>query len=276
MNDFVSSLEKRASDSLKIIRAEEAQILILAKRAMRIFESLFDELKTFVRNYEFENNEDEIRFFKQIKPRLFWQLIYYQKIYILELDRPTGGKDVQIEYLKRELEHLRYCFSKNKEFYHYYRDGADHLDSKYFLRGKIEMMYIYENYYFYNDSSFSTIGDYKISEVISNDMVETYLNEELAKLDDNGMKVDPLGFPATKLIWKGRKAELQEQILSWDSAGSFGDVPLTQLYYYIQNVFNIQLDSNLSRSFGDLKIRNTPTPFLDKLKEALLRRMGRE
>ena len=37
---------------------------------------------------------------------------------------------------------------------------------------------------------------------------------------------------------------------------------------YIQNVFNIQLDSNLSRTLGDLKIRNTPTPFLDKLKDA--------
>jgi hypothetical protein len=78
------------------------------------------------------------------------------------------------------------------------------------------------------------------------------------------------------LTWKGTKAELQEQILSWDSAGTFGDVPLTQLYSYIQNVFNIQLDSNLSRSFSELKLRLSPTPFLDKLKDALLRRMGRK
>jgi hypothetical protein len=56
----------------------------------------------------------------------------------------------------------------------------------------------------------------------------------------------------------------------------FGDTPLTQLYDYIQNVFNIQLDSNLSRTFSDLKIRNVPTPFLDKLKDILLRRMGRK
>ena len=67
-----------------------------------------------------------------------------------------------------------------------------------------------------------------------------------------------------------------EQIISWDSAGIFGDVPLTQLYSYIQNVFNIQLDSNLSRSFSELKIRVSPTPFLDKLKDTLLRRMGRK
>jgi hypothetical protein len=85
-----------------------------------------------------------------------------------------------------------------------------------------------------------------------------------------------LNLDAFTLTWMGSKAELQEQIFSWDSAGMFGDLPLTQLYDYIQNVFNIQLDSNLSRTLGDLKIRNNPTPFLDKLKDALLRRMGRK
>lgn len=84
------------------------------------------------------------------------------------------------------------------------------------------------------------------------------------------------GFPATKLTWKGTKAEFQEQILAWDSAATFGDIPFTQLHSYMQNVFNIQLDSHLSRILDDLKTRNTPTPFLDKLKNALLRRMGRK
>ena len=107
-------------------------------------------------------------------------------------------------------------------------------------------------------------------------MLSAYLMQDIELLKDNGTKIGSFGFPATKLTWKGTKVELQEQIVSWDSAGTFGDVPLIQLYSYIQNVFNIQLDSNLSRSFGELKIRVSPTPFLDKLKDALLRRMGRK
>lgn len=107
-------------------------------------------------------------------------------------------------------------------------------------------------------------------------MLSDYLIREIELLNDSGTIVGSFGFPATKLTWKGSKAELQEQIISWDSAGTFGDVPLTQLHSYIQSVFNIQLDSNLSRAFGDLKIRLSPTPFLDKLKNALLRRMGRK
>ncbi|RHL07427.1 hypothetical protein DW036_14465 [Bacteroides sp. AF39-11AC] len=65
-------------------------------------------------------------------------------------------------------------------------------------------------------------------------------------------------------------------MIAWDSAGIFGDVALTQLHSYIRNVFNIQLDSNISRTFGGLKIRLSPTSFLDKLKNALLRRMERK
>lgn len=105
-----------------------------------------------------------------------------------------------------------------------------------------------------------------MAKVLSNDMLSDYLEREIEALNDNGTIISPFGFPAIKLTWKGTKAELQEQILSWDSAATFGDVPLTKLYEYIQNVFNIQLDSNLSRSFGELKIRLSPTPFLDKLK----------
>lgn len=86
-------------------------------------------------------------------------------------------------------------------------------------------------------------------------MLYSYLTQEIELLNDNGIKVGSFGFPSTKLTWKGSKVELQEQIISWDSAGTFGEVPLTQLYSYVQNVFNIQLDSNLSRSFGELKIR---------------------
>ena len=59
----------------------------------------------------------------------------------------------------------------------------------------------------------------------------------------------------------------------YPSKGGFGNVPLTQLASYISNAFNVHLDMNLSRTFCDMKIRNNPTPWLDKAKEALLKRM---
>lgn len=263
MNDFVSTLEKRANDSLKSIRAEETQMLVQAKKAMRIFESLFDELKAFVRKYEFENEEKEIQFFKEIKPRLFWQLIYYQKIYKLELDRPTGGKEVQIEYLKRELEHIRYYFNKNKEFYHYYRDGADYLDSQYFLRGRVSLKYMGESFYFERDPDFSTYCDFKMAKIIANENVEEYLRTELQKL----LKADDC---RSAIFWTGNKNELV--LLAYGLHKSkrmnHGKLTLKESMEQIQLMFNIDL-GNYSRTYNELQNKKNGTTFLEYMKNIL-------
>ncbi len=69
------------------------------------------------------------------------------------------------------------------------------------------------------------------------------------------------------------KTDLYELIFACDSRKVFGNVPMTQLVEYLQTVFNIELDKNISRSFSDMRIRNTQTPFLDSLKDALIERM---
>lgn len=191
------------------------------------------------------------------------------------MNRPTGI-DMQREYLCEILNDINKYNAKRLDFIRYYRSGSSHWDALCFLRGKMDAEQYLETFSHELDPKFSTNCDFKVAKILANDMLSAYLMHEIELLDDNGLNTCSFGFPATKKTWMGSKAELQEQIFSWDSAGTFGDVPLTQLYDYIQNVFNIQLDGNLSRTFGDLKIRNTPTPFLDKLKSALLRRMDRK
>lgn len=193
------------------------------------------------------------------------------------MDRPTGI-DRQREYLNDLLNGINKYNSKRLDFIRYYRSGSSHFDSLYFLRGQTDTEQYMETFSYEFDPNFTTNCDFKVAKILANDMLSDYLMREIEALNDNNNKImSSFGFPAIKLTWKGSKAELQEQILSWDSDSAFGDVPLTQLHNYIQNVFNIQLDSNLSRVLDDLKIRlSPPTPYIDKLKKALLRRMGRE
>lgn len=162
------------------------------------------------------------------------------------------------------------------DFIRYYRSGSSHLDSLYFLRGQTDTEQYMETFSYEFDPDFTTNCNFKVSKILANDMLSDYLEREIEALNDNNnIIVGSFGFPATKLTWKGTKAEFQEQILAWDSAATFGDVPLTQLHVYMQNVFNIQVDGKLSRILDDLKTRNEPTPFMKKLKNLLLRRMGR-
>ena len=243
--------------------------------ASHMLTEAFNQLKAFIVSYDFKDEEEEIFFFKDTKPKLCSRLIYYRKVYNIEMNRPEGV-DKQREYLSEILDSINKYNCKRLDFIRYYRSCSSHLDAAYFLRNKPDMEQYLETFKYEFDSNFTTNCDFKVAKILANDMLSAYLMHEMELLNDSGRKVCSFGFPATKLTWKNSKVELQEQIIAWDSAGTFGDVPLTQLYNYIQNVFNIQLDSNLSRSFSELKIRVSPTPFIDKLKDALLRRMGRK
>lgn len=275
MIQYTSSLKKEVDAKIEQIECSEISMITKSLEASRTLMDAFNQLKAFILSYSFKNEEEEIFFFKETKPRFCSRLIYYRKVYNIEINRPAGI-DMQREYLSEILDNINKYNIKRLDFIRYYRSCSSHLDTVYFLRGKPDMEQYLETFDYEFDPNFSTNCDFKVAKILANDMLSAYLIHEIEQLNDNGMKVSSFGFPSTKLTWKGTKVELQEQIVSWDSAGTFGDVPLTQLYSYIQSVFNIQLDSNLSRSFGDLKIRLSPTPFLDKLKDALLRRMGRK
>ena len=274
MIQFTSHLKKEVD--IKVEQIEKSEISIIAKslEASRVLAEAFSQLKVFILSYDFKDEDEEISFFKDVKPRLCSRLIYYRKIYNIEMNRPTGI-DKQQEYLGELLNNINKYNCKRLDFIRYYRSDSSHLDALYFLRGKTDAEQYLETFYYELDPKFSTNCDFKVAKILANDMLSAYLMNEIELLNDNG-QIGFFGFPATKKTWKGTKAELQEQIFAWDGAKIFGDVPLTQLYDYIQNVFNIQLDGNISRVLDDKKIRNTPTPFLDKLKDALLRRMGRK
>jgi hypothetical protein len=62
-----------------------------------VLRGAYNQLKTFFLSYNFQSEEEEIMFFKEIKPRLYFRLIYYHKLYNIEMDRPTGIDKRNIE-----------------------------------------------------------------------------------------------------------------------------------------------------------------------------------
>lgn len=274
MLDYITKLRKETDEAIDRIESSDSNILKKSLEASHVIGEAFNRLKKFIICYQFRDEAEEISFFKETKPKFCYRLIYYRKLYNIEMNRPAGV-DKQKEYLTEELNEINNYNAKRLDFIRYYRSGSTHLDSLYFLRGKMDSEQYLETFYYELDPDFSTNYDFKVAKILSNDMLLAYLMHEIERLNNNGLSHLPNGFPTIKLTWRGTKTELMEQLYSWDSASTFGEVPLTQLSDYIQNVFNIRLDKNLSRAFSDMKIRNAPTPFLDKLKEALLRRMGR-
>lgn len=271
MKGFADKLEKEIDNRLKAIEKSNLNVLKKSLEASLVLGDAFQRLRDFITNYTFKSEAEEIEFFKVIKPRLYHCLIYYRKVYNIEMNRPVGVES-QKAYLIDEIKAINRYNNKHSDFVRYYRSGMTHLDSLYYLRNRNDTALYLESFHYERDPKFSTNADFKVAKLLANELLSTYLKGELEALEY--VKTAPINsLPSVRLTWQDSKTDLTELIYLLDSKRSFGNVPLSQLAAYIANVFNIQLDTNLSRTFCDMKLRNNPTPWIDKAKQALLQRM---
>lgn len=271
MKGFADKLEKEIDNRLKAIEESNLNVLKKSLEASLVLGDAFQRLRDFITNYTFKSEAEEIEFFKVIKPRLYHCLIYYRKVYNIEMNRPVGVES-QKAYLIDEIKAINRYNNKHSDFVRYYRSGMTHLDSLYYLRNRTDAALYLESFHYERDPKFSTNADFKVAKLLANELLSTYLKGELEALEY--VKTAPINsLPSVRLTWQDSKTDLTELIYLLDSKRSFGNVPLSQLAAYIANVFNIQLDTNLSRTFCDMKLRNNPTPWIDKAKQALLQRM---
>ncbi len=271
MEKFIETLEKEVEKKLRALEHSHLNVLKKSLEASLVLGDAFQLLKEFIDSHKPKSEAEEIEFFKIVKPRLYHRLIYYRKVYNIEMNRPVGVES-QKAYLIDEIKAINRYTNKHSDFVRYYRSGMTHLDSLYYLRNRTDTALYLESFHYERDPRFSTNADFKVAKLLANDMLSVYLKEELEALEyEKKVSDDPL--PAVRLTWQDSKTDLTELIYLLDSKRCFGNVPLTQLAAYIASVFNIHLDANLSRTFCDMKLRNNPTPWLDKAKQALLQRM---
>lgn len=276
MVQFIYNIKERINKDIQSIESEENNIFQKSISIISLLESAFDELKEFISNYTFKNQQDEITFFKETKPQLFSILIYHRKIYNLEMRMPTGSCSDKKNYLENILGRIKYFFDNNADFYQYYRSGSTHLDKYYFLRGKPDIQLILDSFYFERDTKFSTSFDFKVAKMIANERLTVYVNEKLSKISNIITNTDnEMILPKVKLTWTAKKAELVEQIYGWDSTGCFnnGNTNIKELAEYIERVFNINL-GDFYHTFLEIRERKgSRTLFLDKLTKYLNERM---
>ncbi len=164
MDEHVRKIRKETDELINQIESSDSNILKKSLEASHILAEAFDQLKTFIISYKFKEEEEEISFFKEIKPKFCYRLIYYRKLYNIEMNRPAGVEK-QKEYLHEELNEINKYNNKRLDFIRYYRSGASHLDSLYFLRGKMDTEQYLETFYYELDPNFSTNYDCKVAKI---------------------------------------------------------------------------------------------------------------
>jgi hypothetical protein len=239
--------------------------IMLCKKAMA-------KLKNYISSYAFENKEDEIYFFKVLKPQFYSKYIFFINVYNFIMQKPTGGDEIVKEYINYELTDLKRFFAHNHSFYQYYRSGSTQMDEIYFTRGGFDVHVELED--FEEDEVYSTSHDYKLSKIIANEKYQDFLNLELQKLIEHNEEPTPMALELP-LTWTFNKTDLIELIYALVALGVFnnGNTEIKTVVSFFQTAFHVDLGQYYHKYTDITRRKKDRTAFLDKLKLALLRRI---
>lgn len=252
---FYVALENQLAEA-----ADPKEAILICKKAMT-------KLKNYVSSYAFGCTEEEIHFFKEIKPKFYSKYIYFIGLYNYTLQKPTGSSDIQQAYIQMHLAEIKTFFDHNRAFYAYYRAGMTQLDQTYYTRGGFDVHAELED--FEEDELYSTSHDYKLSKIIANEKFQDYLNLEMTKLTNPESLVLPFK-PAT---WTAAKVDAVELIYALKASGAInnGNIDIAELVTLFETIFQLDLKESYHK-FTDITNRKKEIPvFLNKLTNALLR-----
>jgi len=262
LNKLITTIDELEFESDFSIQKTETIIKL-------IIQSLSD-LKEYVLKNGFKNTDEEIQFFKYLKPAIVSKLTYYNAVYKIETKKPYGEKQTK-NFLTKELNKLKKFFDNNIDFYKYYRSNNSFLDENFFIRGKHDIRLWLDTFYFEADHRFCTSHDYKVAKIIANDLIQVYIED---KLNSNYRKV----FDNSSLNWTASKTAMTELIYGLHSKGVFdnGNADIKLIAKTFESVFNIDL-GDFYHTFMELKARKiNRTKFLDSLCEALIKKMDEQ
>jgi hypothetical protein len=265
--------QENINSALEEIRKEETQPLRIAEKSVTAVRKNLEKLREYIKDNPFKNEEEEIYFFKEIKPPLLAKMIFYRKVFVIESGKPAGTKKVLRRYLKSELDNVKLTYRQHRGMYEYIRSKGRRLDKVYFLREK-EHLYG-ESPCLCFDQEFHTSHDIIVAEVMAYELVSSYLATEIFVLKKKGKELSPEAPKRRKFAWTGNKSDVVEFVYALHKTGVVdnGLVTIKELMESICGLFNIEIP-DYSRMYHGMRGRKKVlNPFLERLLDSGNRRM---
>ena len=238
--------------------------LMMIVEAIQKLEGAITEMHKRVRNYDFASLQEEIFFFKQVKPVLVKQYLladWFRDIH----EEHTVYAFQKERFVRKRIDKVERFFRRKKNFYAYLQRGDEHLDEKYFTRLKQDRMHKKDffNYDFRTTCShgllLAKIGAYEQIRILC----LQYLSDGIQLPSQDLVKES-----GETLKWTGTRTDAAELLyaLYFSGAVNYGDATVQKLAAVFDSVFQTQLSTNIYRDFIDIKNRKKETAkFLNKL-----------
>ena len=260
-NDFEIELETLLSSNLDYVDR--------INKIIELINSKIKELYKWLKKYKFDNKEEEIHFFKHLKPKLVSKLIYYKEVLNSEISLPSDKKSIK-KFLDKEINKLDQFSKTNKEFFKYFRSRATNKDLDYFIIDTENNIDVEDCFLVNFDIRLCSSHDYKVSMLIANNLLCAFYENKLENLNKNPLKI--ITNSNSNLNWTGNKIDLIEIIYAFhhQKVINGGNIEIKELAKTLGGVFNIDLEENIYRYYSDIKGRKTiKTKFLNNLSDNL-------
>lgn len=275
----INQLTTDYENCIALIEAKELPELEQLKEQIRCAKKYIQKLRILVRSTDFSSIEEEIYFFKRVKPKLSGELRFLKKKQSYLLDRPTTSCECQEQYIRKELARLEEFKLNNITFFRYMKRGDSFYDDKYFVR-LLEQLELFDDTDISElDPEFNTSHDFRAARIYSYSKLTVFYKEELEDLLAHKNISDINSILRKKnLKWTASKTDFIELIYSLQRAKAInsGDSSIKDLMNSFGKVFEIDL-GNYYKTYAEIKNRNSDrTKFLQKLSESLVNNMDEE
>ncbi|MGG7035740.1 MAG: RteC domain-containing protein [Flavobacterium sp.] len=191
-------------DEFDQLKSSIANPIIQAQQLVRFLEKKLRHLNKWLRRYKFETLEQEIYFFKFLKPSIVSKIIYYSCIIKTESNLPINKKE-RVKYYQKKIKRIHNFTVENNQFYAYYRSNSSHYDNEYFIRKELSNIHQSDLSLLNSDPKTSTSHDYLMAQMIACDLQTEWL-ESLIK----GNKKRPPVDNASVFKWYASQYDLVE------------------------------------------------------------------
>lgn len=275
MENFTATLLSELTADLQKIAATSENRLQQAGRSFNAAEKAISRLRKFIESYSFKNLEEEVRFFKEIKPEFQKELIYNEEVLFIETKCPVGTEEVRKVFIDRAMNRIQTYFEKHSYLYNYCRSGETSFDTLFFVRSPKPIPLAPVSYSDI-DPEFSNPHSYQVAKLKALEELRDYLSgQQQKKIIADNPQDELFNESKSQVVFTGPKSALEEVILAMNEKGwfNYGNFPAKRLFHAFESLLNIKL-SDPSRSLIAMSIRKKGyTPYIDKMKDALMERI---
>lgn len=278
IQELSSRLLKQLEAELEEISFQNLSPIKRLTTALKPIRASLKKLKSYLDDHPFSSADEEIKFFKYVKPDFYQWQIYFNELYTIEENIPFSDVEAQQLHYENELIYVQRFFREYNFQYQYYKRDANELDTLYFIRGADNGSVLIPNVPEL-DISFSTNSDYLFSKIKAFEMLREWLSERINHLKKNLLISYQPNSNSDEMRWTGDSINLAELAFGIHRTGQLnnGTASIGAVFRWLEEKFHISIGIP-SKRISEIRRRTTisRTRYLDEMIEMVIQKLDKE